>query len=320
MGTDSMQLRLRSITYEAASIISFELRSPNDSELPPFTAGAHIDIQLPGGLIRSYSLVNPQEERYRYVIAVNRDAASRGGSRFMHENLKVGAMLAVSAPRNNFRLVEDAPTSVFIAGGVGITPILCMIERLAVLKRPWTLYYSARSRQTAAYLDRLHVLRSTNAGNVHLNFDQGSVSNMLNLASVVDNVKSDAHLYCCGPIPMLEAFERACDKLPSPEVHVEYFAAKEAPFAQGGFVVELARSGRVIPIARGMTILDALLEAGVDAPYSCMEGVCATCEIKVLAGIPDHKDLVLTKEEQASNQVMMICCSGSKTEKLVLDL
>ncbi len=320
MASDPMQLRLRSITYEASSIVSFELRSPNDAELPPFTAGAHVDVQLPGGLIRSYSLVNPQEQRDRYLIAVNRDAASRGGSRFMHDNLKVGAMLSVSAPRNNFKLVEDAPSSVFIAGGVGITPILCMIERLTVLKRPWTLHYSARSRQTAAFLDRLHVLRGANAGTVNLNFDQGSAANMLDLGSLVAKVPADAHLYCCGPIPMLEGFERACGTLPPPRVHVEYFAAKEAPFAQGGFVVELARSGKVIPIARGMTILDALLEAGVDAPYSCMEGVCATCEVKVLAGVPDHKDLVLTKEEQASNQVMMICCSGSKTDKLVLDL
>ena len=320
MGSDLLQLQLRSIIYEAASIVSFELRLPNGSELPAFTAGAHIDVQLPGGLTRSYSLVNPQGERHRYVIAVNRDAASRGGSRFMHETLKVGAMLAVSIPRNNFRLVEDAPASVFIAGGVGITPILCMVERLTALQRPWTLHYCARTRQSAAFLDRLHELRSANAGAVHLNFDHGSVSNMLNIESVVDAAPAGAHLYCCGPIPMLEAFEKVCGKLPPQQAHVEYFAAKEQPAAQGGFVVELARSGKVVPVPRGMTILDALLEAGVDAPYSCMEGVCATCETRVIAGIPDHKDLVLTKEEHASNQVMMICCSGSKTEKLVLDL
>lgn len=320
MGSDLLQLQLRSITYESAGILSFELRLPNGSDLPTFTAGAHVDVQLPGGLTRSYSLVNAQSERHRYVIAVNRDAASRGGSRFMHEALKVGAMLAVSVPRNNFPLVEDAPASVFIAGGVGITPILCMLERLTALQRPWVLHYCARTRQSAAFLDRLHELRVAQAGEVHLNFDHGSVSNMLNIGSVVDAAPVGAHLYCCGPIPMLEAFEKACGKLPSQQVHVEYFAAKDLPAAEGGFVVELARSGKLIPIARGMTILDALLDAGVDASYSCMEGVCAACETKVLAGIPDHKDLVLTKEEQASNRVMMICCSGSKTDRLVLDL
>ena len=320
MGSDLMQLQLRRITYEAASIVSFELCLPNAAALPEFTAGAHIDVQLPGGLTRSYSLVNPQQERHRYVIAVNRDAASRGGSRFMHEALKVGAMLAVTHPRNNFRLVEDAPASVLVAGGVGITPILCMLERLTELKRPWTLHYCARTRQSAAFLDRLHELRNANAGAVHLNFDHGSVSNMLDIGTVVDAAPPEAHLYCCGPIPMLEAFEKASGKLPSQQAHVEYFSAKELPAAEGGFVVELARSGKVVPVPRGMTILDALLEAGVDAPYSCMEGVCATCETRVIAGIPDHKDLVLTKEEHASNQVMMICCSGSKTEKLVLDL
>ena len=318
MSTQTLQLRVHSITYEATDIVSFELRSPSDAELPEFTAGAHVDLQLPGGLIRSYSLVNPQQERHRYVIGVNRDAASRGGSRFMHDSVKAGTILAVTPPRNNFRLFEDARESIFIAGGIGVTPIMCMLERLTELKRPWTLHYCARTRQNAAFLSRLTELQS--AGTLHLNFDHGSAANMLDVASVVTAAPADAHLYCCGPLPMLDAFERACASLPSERVHVEYFAAKEAPAAEGGFVVELARSNKVIPIARGMTILEALLAAGVDAPYSCMEGVCATCETKVLAGIPDHKDLILTKEERAANQVMMICCSGSKSDKLVLDL
>jgi ferredoxin-NADP reductase len=316
--TAALQLRVHSITYEATDIFSFELRSPGGAELPPFTAGAHIDLQLPGGLVRSYSLVNPQHERHRYRIAVNRDAGSRGGSRYMHDALKVGAIVAVTPPRNNFALFEGAAESVLIAGGIGITPILCMIERLSELGRRWTLHYCARTRQNAAFLDRLGELQP--AGTLHLNFDHGQPANMLDIASVVAAVPADAHLYCCGPVPMLEAFERACTQVPSERVHVEYFAAKEAPAAEGGFVVELARSNRTIPIARGQTILEALLAAGIDAPYSCMEGVCATCETKVLAGIPDHKDLVLTKEEKAANQTMMICCSGSKTDKLVLDL
>lgn len=318
MSGPALQLRVHSITYEATDIVSFDLRSPSRAELPSFTAGAHVDLQLPGGLIRSYSLVNPQHERYRYRIAVNRDAASRGGSRYMHDALKVGAIIAVTPPRNNFALFEAAADSVFIAGGIGITPMLCMIERLNELGRRWTLYYCARTRQHAAFLDRLAELQSS--GTLHLNFDHGQPANMLDVAAVVAGAPADAHLYCCGPIPMLEAFERACANAPSERVHVEYFAAKEAPSAEGGFVVELARSNKTIPIPRGMTILETLLAAGIDAPYSCMEGVCATCETKVLAGIPDHKDLILTKEERAANQTMMICCSGSKSDKLLLDL
>lgn len=320
MSSEVLQLQLRSITYRASAIVSFELRSPTGAELPPFSAGAHIDIQLPGGITRAYSLLNPQDERHRYVVAVNRDAKSRGGSVYMHDSLKVGAMLPISGPRNNFPLREDASHSVFIAGGVGITPILCMLDRLTKLKRPWTLYYCARTRADAAFLDTLTRYKTTGAGNVNLNFDQGQVANMLDIAGAVAAAPAGSDFYCCGPIPMLESFEKATASQPSERVHVEYFAAKEAPMAEGGFVVECVRSAKTVTVPRGMTILDALLEAGVDAPYSCMQGVCATCEVKVLEGIPDHTDLVLTKEEKASNKVMMICCSGSKTPKLVLDL
>src|SRR5262249_30315345 len=150
------------------------------------------------------------------------------------------------------------------------------------------------SRPDAAFLDTLNRYKNANAGTVNLNFDQGQVANMLNIAEVVAAAPAGADMYCCGPIPMIESFEKATAALPSERVHVEYFAAKEAPAAEGGFVVELAKTGKTVAVPRGMTILDALLEAGVDAPYSCMQGVCATCETKVLAGIPDHTDLVLT--------------------------
>ena len=319
MHANYIQVQLRCVSYEALDVISFELR-PANGILPAFTAGAHIDIQLGNGLIRSYSLVNSQGERNRYVIAVNKDKSSRGGSRFMHETLKVGSFLNISSPRNNFQLTEDASNSVFIAGGVGITPILCMIKRLTELKRKWTLYYCVRSRQNAAFLEEIQDLQETQSGIVNLNFDHGSLTNMLNIQSVVDVAPTGTHFYCCGPTAMLGAFELACARFSQDQVHVEYFAASETPSAEGGFVVELARSKKTIPVHRGMTILDALLKEGIDAPYACMEGVCATCETKVISGIPDHKDLVLTKVEKASNKVMMICCSGSKTEKLVLDL
>jgi ferredoxin-NADP reductase len=314
-----LEVRVKSITYEAQGISSYDLRALSGSELPPFTAGAHIDLHLPNGLIRSYSLVNPQVESDRYVIAVNRDAATRGGSRYMHEAVRPGDTLTIAAPRNNFPLVEQASQTVFIAGGIGITPLWCMIQRLEAVGRPWELYYGARSRQNAAFLDNLRALDEPAHRRLHLNFDQEAGGRMLDIASVVERTTPDTHLYCCGPIPMLTAFEQATASRPSEYVHVEYFSAREPP-AAGGFTVVLARSARTFAVPPGKSILDTLLEHGIDVPHSCKEGVCGTCETTVIEGIPDHRDLVLSKAEQAANTTMMICCSGCKGEKLVLDL
>jgi len=309
----TLKLRVKSATWEAPAIISYELRPLEPSELPAFTAGAHIDLTLPNGLIRSYSLVNSQSERHRYVIAVQKDRASRGGSRWVHENFRPGDIVTVNGPRNNFALHESAETSLFIAGGIGITPIMSMIERLSALKRHWELIYCARKRVEAAFVDVLK-------GNVRFNFDEEPGGRMLDVGATVRAAPPNAHLYCCGPLPMLSAFEAATAELPRERVHVEYFTAKEPPAVEGGFKVVLAKSGREFVVAPGKTILDTLLDAGLDIPYSCMEGVCGTCETKVLEGTPDHRDLILTEEEHAAGKVMMICCSGSKSERLVLDL
>jgi tetrachlorobenzoquinone reductase len=309
----TLRLRVKSATREAPNIISYDLRPVEGGELPPFTAGAHIDLTLPNGLIRSYSLVNPQAERHRYVIAVQKDRASRGGSKWVHENFRPGDILAVNGPRNNFGLNESADKSIFIAGGIGITPIMSMIERLTSLQRDWELIYCARKRADAAFVDVL-------TGNVRFNFDEDPGGTMLDIAAVVRAAPASAHLYCCGPLPMLSAFEAATADLPRTRVHVEYFTAKEPPAVGGGFKVVLAKSGKEFIVPPGKTILETLLDAGLDIPYSCMEGVCGTCETKVLEGSPDHRDLILTEEEQALGKSMLICCSGSKSERLVLDL
>jgi tetrachlorobenzoquinone reductase len=311
----TLNLRIKTATWEAPDILSYELRPLDGGNLPAFTAGAHIDLALPNGLVRSYSLLNPQSERHRYVIAVQKDRGSRGGSKWVHDNFRAGGMLSVSSPRNNFALDESAEKSVFIAGGIGITPILSMIERLSAIGRDWELIYCSRTRGGTPFVESLGKYRA-----VRFNFDQEPGGKMLDIGAAVRAAPENGHLYCCGPVPMLDAFEQATKDLPRERVHVEYFTAKEAPAVEGGFKVVLAKSGRELAVPPGKTILGALSDIGIDVPHSCTEGVCGTCETKVLEGIPDHRDVILTDAERAANKTMMICCSGSKSEKLVLDL
>ncbi len=310
-----VSLRIHAIAYGADDVLLFDLRSPEATGLAPFDAGSHIDLRLPRGITRSYSLLNDPAERHRYVIGVKREPDSRGGSAWLHGDARVGALLDVDGPRNSFALNEAAPHSVFIAGGIGITPLWSMAQRLEHLGRGWTLHYRARSRRRAALVDEL----AAHAARVQLSFrDAGDAP--LDLGRIVAQAPEGAHFYCCGPVPMLESFETACAGLDPARVHLEYFAAKDAPATEGGFVVHLARSGRTIPIQPGCTVLDALQAAGVAVPSSCQQGVCGVCETRVLSGEPDHRDLVLTAQERAANKTMMICCSGSKTPALTLDI
>lgn len=311
----TLQLRIKSVTWEAPSIVSYDLRPLEGGDLPSFNAGAHIDLALPNGLVRSYSLLNAQTERHRYVIAVQKDRASRGGSSWVHENLRAGDVLSVSAPRNNFPLDETAKTSIFIAGGIGITPILSMIERLSAIGRDWELVYCTRTRAGTPFFESLAAMPG-----VRFNLDEELGGKLLDIDALVKTAPGNAHFYCCGPIPMLDAFERATQNVERERVHVEYFTAKEPPAIEGGFTVVLAKSGRELPVPPGKTILDTLRDVGFDMRFSCTEGVCGTCETRVLEGIPDHRDRILTDAERNANKKMMICCSGSKSERLVLDL
>jgi tetrachlorobenzoquinone reductase len=320
MAESILDVRVKRIGYEAENITSYELVAPTGGELAPFTAGGHIDLHLSNGMIRSYSLVNDQCERHRYVIAVNRDAAGRGGSSFVHDSIRAGDIITVSHPRNNFALHEEAEHSVLIAGGIGITPLLSMVRRLETLERSWELFYAARTRVAAAFLDELNALRRNVHSNLHVDFDDQRSGRVFDLAAIVKKAPAHAHLYCCGPLPMLAAFEVATADRPAGHVHVEYFQARQAPAIEGGFEVKLARSNRRILVDAGKTILDALLDAGIAVNYACTEGVCGTCETRVLEGIPDHRDQFLSKEEQAANKTVMICCSGVKSGTLVLDL
>lgn len=320
MNEKILEVRIKSVAYEAERIKAYELRPVAGGELPAFKAGSHINLHLVQGLSRSYSLVNSEHERHRYVIAVALDAASSGGSQYVHERLHAGDRIEITAPKNNFVLTEDAPHTILIAGGIGVTPIWCMAQRLMALGRSWQMYYSARTREQAGLLESIEALDSAHAASVNLNFDHAPGGKPLDLAAIIANAPAETHFYCCGPTGMIEAFERAAANRPREFVHVEYFSAKEAPDTTGGFTVVLKKSKKSLLVPPGKTILDVVLDAGVDVPYSCMEGVCGTCEVAVCEGTPDHRDLVLSDAEKAGNKIMMICCSGSMTDTLVLDL
>ena len=319
--SSTLQVRVRATTYEARNILGFEL-TPLDpgTSLPAFTAGAHIDVHLPGGLLRSYSLLNDPGETHRYLIGVNLDPQSRGGSRYMHEQLRTGAVLTISAPRNLFAMDESSPFNVFIAGGIGITPMLSMIARSQALGTPWRLHYAARTREHAGFLDVLARHQGQPGADVQLNLDQESGGRMLDLNAVVAAMPAGAHVYACGPAPMLKAYEQATASLPPERVHREYFAAQEAAATDGSYTVTLARSQRTLQILPGQTLLDSLIAIGGEPTFSCQQGICGTCEVKVLEGTPDHRDMVLTDAEKAANDRMMVCCSGAKSTRLVLDL
>jgi len=315
----TLSLRLTGIRYAARAIHLLEFRRPTagGEPLPAFTPGAHLDLHLAEGLVRQYSLVNPPEERDRYVVAVKRDPASRGGSAHVHERLHVGTLVRIGGPRNHFELARDDAPSVFIAGGIGITPIACMVDGLRRRGRPWQLHYSVREREDAAFLDQL---QGGQGGSMALHVDAERGGAVLDVAAIVAAAPAGAHLYCCGPGPMLDAFERATQDRPPAQVHVERFAPLAPSATGGGYTVRLAASKRDIRLAAGQTILEALRDVGVQVQASCEQGICGTCETRVLGGRPDHRDSLLSDDERRSNQVMMVCCSGSLDELLVLDL
>ena len=310
-----IEVRLTAIRYAARDTHLFEFARTDGKPLPAYQPGSHIDMHLPNGIVRQYSLLEPEPDPRTYAIGVKRDPASRGGSRYVHDELRVGKTLKISAPRNNFPLIENAGHVVLIAGGIGITPIWCMVQRLAKLGRPWTLHYACRSRADMAFLAQLETTQ-----NAHFHFDDEMGGKFLDVGAIVAAAPADAHLYCCGPTPMLKAFETATADRPREQVHIEYFTPKQEAAKSGGFTVELARSGKEFVIPEGKTILQVLLDAGIDVDYSCELGICGACEQRVISGIPEHRDAILTEEEQASNTKVMICCAGCKTERLVLDL
>ncbi|WP_242683967.1 PDR/VanB family oxidoreductase [Paraburkholderia hospita] len=315
---EATQLRatVHVIRYEAQRVVSVELRPQPGSKFPDFDAGSHIDVYLPNGMVRSYSLCNSTDDKNLYVIGVLNVEAGRGGSRYIHEQLRVGAKIEISKPRNNFPLHEGAVHTVLIAGGVGITPILSMARRLRALGQSVELLYCARSRVEAAFVQDIEALGI--AVKWHFNDEHGE---RVDLVQFLATRRRDAHFYACGPTQMLDDFERHCGELGLAHAHVERFAARYAPAeTTKPYRVELGRSGRMLDVTPGKTLLQTLLDAGIDVPHGCKQGVCGACKTRVLSGEPDHRDTVLNASEREGNAVMTVCVSGCKGELLALDL
>jgi vanillate monooxygenase ferredoxin subunit len=307
-------------TLEAQGIAAFELARADGAPLPAFSAGSHIDVQVPGGLTRQYSLCNDSLEQHRYRIAVLRDAASRGGSVAMHDAVQEGDTLHISAPRNHFPL-HHGERSLLLAGGIGVTPLLCMAQRLASIGADFELHYCTRSPERTAF--RHEIAASPFAGRVHFHFDDGPPAQKLQLDPLLATPGPGTHLYVCGPagfIAHVTDFAKTRG-WPTEQVHLEYFAAAPQDHsADGPFEVKIASSGRSYPVAAGQSVVQALREHGIEIMTSCEQGVCGTCITRVLDGVPDHRDLYFTDEEKAMNDQFTPCCSRAASPTLVLDL
>ncbi|MEV5173920.1 PDR/VanB family oxidoreductase [Streptomyces flaveolus] len=295
----------------AEGVLALTLRHPLGEELPAWEPGAHVDVLLGPGLERQYSLCGDPANRYLWRIAVLREPDGRGGSEHVHERVREGDKVRVRGPRNHFPL-RPSPRYRFVAGGIGITPVLPMLAAAEAAGAEWTLLYGGRTRRSMAFTAELE--RYGHRVTVAPQDETG----LLDLGPVLDDLPDGTLVYCCGPDPLLDAVEQRC---PAGALRVERFRLKEQPAGDdGAFEVVLERSGRTLTVPPRVSILDTVRAAGVEVLYSCTEGTCGTCETDVLEGTPEHRDSVLTDEERESGETMMICVSRSRGERLVLDL
>ena len=316
MVDNELELVVRSMTWEAAGVMSVTLAGPGGEQLPPWEPGAHLELDL-GKWVRQYSLCGDPDDRGTYRVAVLYEPDGRGGSAYVHEELRPGGTVRVRGPRNRFPLA-DAERYLFLAGGIGITPLLPMIARVAAGDVPWRLVYGGRSRDTMAFLPDL--ARYADAVTVVPEDSDGRPD----LDALLGTPEPGTAVYCCGPEGLLSAVERRCEAWPDGSLHVERFAAAPRDPALDGedtaFEVECAQSGVTVDVSAEETVMDALERSGVQVPNACREGICGSCETPVLAGVPDHRDGLLTDEEQAAGTSMMPCVSRCLSARLVLDL
>lgn len=311
----SFALRVIGVTHEAIGVISLQLAAADGRPLPPWTPGAHIDLQLPDGLTRQYSLCGDKDGA-TWRIAVLKQPLSRGGSRYLHDSVTAGDTILAAGPRNNFPLV-DAERYLFIAGGIGITPILPMIADASARARPWTLVYGGRTRASMALLAAI-----AEHGSGHVQLVPHDEFGPIDLAQVLGGMAPGTHVYCCGPGALIDAVEASCLLWPPAGLHRERFAAgaRSASAEDGAFTVELALSGRTVKVSSEQSLLGALEEAGCTITNSCRAGICGTCLVRVLDGTPDHRDDLLSDEQRASASMILPCVSRSRSSHLVLEI
>jgi vanillate O-demethylase ferredoxin subunit len=315
-----IEVRVVRRRQEAEGIASFELARADGAPLPAFSAGSHIDVHVPGGPVRQYSLCNDPAEQSHYRIAVLRDAATRGGSAGMHDKVREGDLLTISEPRNHFALVHARRTLLF-AGGIGVTPLLCMAQRLAATGADFTLHYSTRSVARTAFHDE--ILASPFASRVRFHFDDGPAAQILNVPAALGAPEPDTHVYVCGPGGYIHHVVQVAEGMgwPAAQIHLEYFSGAPQPAAGNReFEIRVASTGATVRVAPDQTAVQALAAHGIEVLTSCEQGVCGTCITRVLEGECDHRDLYFTEEEKARHDQFTPCCSRAKSAFLVLDL
>ena len=316
-----LMVKVTKKTVESTDICSFELADPFGAMLPAFSAGSHIDVRVRRNIVRQYSLCNDPRETHRYLIGVLRDAKSRGGSHAMHDDIHEGDLIEISPPKNHFSLAHSALRSLLLAGGIGVTPILCMAERLANIGSDFEMHYCTRSLERTAFVKRIE--QSAYASRVAFHFDDGPAAQRVDVPSLLALPHPDTHLYVCGPSGFMEFVIATALKAgwPDERVHREYFSAAPREAANNiAFKVKIASTGKVFEIAADKSIVSALAQNGIDVETSCEQGVCGTCITRVIDGEPDHRDSFFTKEERAKNDRFTPCCSRAKSAMLVLDL
>ncbi|MCU1607452.1 MAG: pobB [Modestobacter sp.] len=312
---DVATLQVTAKTTVAEGVVTVELAAPDGRRLPDWAPGAHVDLTLGNGTTRQYSLCGDRWDPSTYRVGVLLEPAGRGGSAYVHEQLQPGHLVGLGGPRNNFPLVP-AERYLFVAGGIGVTPLLPMLAQAQLLGADWRLLYGGRTRSSMAFLDEL-----AQYGDRVLVAPQDEVG-LLDLPSFLGTPRASVRIYCCGPAPLLAAIETVCAGWPPHTLRTERFVAAEqgAPALTTPFEVHLRRSGTTVTVTPDVTVLDAVTGAGVDVLSSCRQGTCGTCETTVLDGLPDHRDSLLDDDERAAADCMYICVSRSRTERLVLDL
>ncbi|MDM0115323.1 PDR/VanB family oxidoreductase [Variovorax sp. J22R133] len=316
----TLTVRVARIVRETPEILSFELAHPWGRTLPGYEAGAHIDVQMPGGFSRQYSLARAPsaDASSSYVIGVKREQASRGGSASMHERVGEGDLLAISAPRNTFPVRAEARRHLLLAGGIGMTPLLAMAQSLAAQGADFTLCLFVRSREHVAFAQALD--DPALAPHVRLHLDQGDASQRIDLRTLLATHEAGTHLYMCGPGGFMKAVRDAAAHWPEEAVHAEYFAAPTDSALPAGrpFTLRLAQRGITVPVAADQSAVDALHEFGIDIPVSCEQGLCGTCVVGAQGGGAEHRDFCLTGSERLHK--VALCCSRAKDRELVVQL